>query len=452
VHRLASQGRRVIALAYGALSSPPAPTVLETTLERRLTLVGFLALEDPLRPEVSTAVERCHAAGVRVLMITGDHPDTSLVIARRCGIVPPEEADGAAGSETAHSAAHSESPHRELALRQPGQSAERIVLGDDLRRMSHAQLVERLRNGASVFARTTPEQKLKIVAALKSMGLVVGMTGDGVNDAPALKAADVGIAMGQEGTEVARQSADVILLDNHFASIVAGIEEGRAVFANMRKFTSYVLTSNVPEILPYLLYILFPVPLALTVIQILSIDLGTDLVPAMGLGQEPPDPRIMRRGPRHGGQRLLSAGLMLHSYLFLGMIQAAYSLLLFFVVLVQGGWRYGQELASGDPLYRSATGIALSSIILMQIANLAGRRSADRTGIDLGLLTNRLFLIGVAIEIVFSWALLYWPPLYRLLGTGPVDIDIYALAWLGVPMFVVLDNAGKWVWRRRKRP
>jgi sodium/potassium-transporting ATPase subunit alpha len=208
----------------------------------------------------------------------------------------------------------------------------------------------------------------------------------------------------------------------------------------------------VPEILPYLLYSLFPVPLALTVIQILSIDLGTDLVPAMGLGQEPPDPRIMRRGPRQGGQRLLSAGLMLHSYLFLGMIQAAYSLLLFFVVLVQGGWRYGQELASGDPLYRSATGIALSSIILMQIANLAGRRSADRTGIDLGLLTNRLFLIGVAIEIVFSWALLYWPPLCRLLGTGPVDIDIYALAWLGVPMFVVLDNAGKWVWRRRKRP
>ncbi len=169
---------------------------------------------------------------------------------------------------------------------------------DRLEELTEAELAEELEAGIRVFARTTPEQKMKIVAALKTLDKVVAMTGDGVNDAPALKAADVGIAMGRGGTDVARAAAQIILLDDNFASIVAGIEEGRTVFANIRKFTNYVLVSNGPEILPYLLYILLPVPLALTVIQILTIDLGTDIIPSMALGQEPPDPEEMKRPPR----------------------------------------------------------------------------------------------------------------------------------------------------------
>ncbi len=204
----------------------------------------------------------------------------------------------------------------------------------------------------------------------------------------------------------------------------------------MQKFTTYVLASNIPEIVPFLIFIVFPVPLALTVIQILSIDLGTDLLPAIGLGQEPPERDTMDHPPRRLDQRLLSFRLMATAYLFLGMIQAAFSLCLFFLVLYQGGWQWGQELAENDPLYRSATGITLSTIILMQIGNVVGRRSLRGSGLDRGLLGNRMLLLGMAAEVVFSWAILYFPPFQEFLRTGPVAWHVYALAWLGIPLFV----------------
>ena len=427
MHGLASQGLRVIGVAWRKLTVAEQETLpqkepVQEELENNLRLAGFIGIEDPVRPEVPAAVATCRKAGIDIVLITGDHPDTAMAVARRINLVDSQ----AAGSA--------------------------CMIGRELEQLSIRQLMDHLAQGVRVFARTTPEQKMKIVTALQRMDKVVAMTGDGVNDAPALKAADVGIAMGCQGTDVARESAQIILLDDNFASIVAGIEEGRTVFANIRKFTNYVLVSNGPEILPYLLYILLPVPLALNVIHILSIDLGTDIVPSMGLGQEPPSEEEMSQPPRDLTEGLLTPGLLIHSYLFLGLLEGAWSLFLFFYVLVRGGWQYGQTLFADSPLHRSATGIALSTILLMQIGNLIGRRSSHRSGLDRTLFTNTLLVAGIAIQVVFSWAILYWPPLQHILHTGPVSLPVYGLAWLGLLLIFVADYLRKRLPVFRPRP
>lgn len=443
VHAASARGQRVIAVAARQLETLPDPRARAEALEQSLILLGFLALEDPLRDEVPAAVQRCHQAGVCVMLITGDHPVTAEAVARKCGILRDPATIAASPRETIRTM-------NDLPMPVPASAA--VMLGTELQVLREHEIVERLRSGVTVFARTTPEQKMKVVTALKRLGYVVGMTGDGVNDAPALKAADVGIAMGVGGTDVAREAADIVLLDDNFASIVGGIEEGRAVFSNIQRFTTYVLASNIPEIVPLLLYILFPIPLALTVIQILSVDLGTDMLPAIGLGQEPPEPDGMRRPPRRGTERLLSFSLMATAYLFLGLIQAGWSLSLFFLVLLQGGWQWGEELASTDPLYRSATGITLTTVVLMQIGNVLGRRSLRKSGLDSGVLRNRLLMLGVAIEIAFSWSILHFPPVQRVLGTGPVGWQVYLFSWLGIPLIFGLDLIRKMVAARLERP
>jgi len=422
VHHMASQGLRVIAVAMRTLDPGFDLESPIEALEDELILLGFLGFSDPLRVEVPDAVRQCHAAGISMLMVTGDHPDTAEAIARQAGIV---DQDTPPGSVT--------------------------MTGAELESMREKELIERLKGGVQIFARATPEQKVKIVAALHQMDMVVAMTGDGVNDAPALKGADVGVAMGVTGTDVAREAAQVILLDDNFASIVAGIEEGRTIFNNIKKFTNYVLVSNGPEIIPFLLYILFPVPLALTVIQILCIDLCTDIIPSMGLGQEKPDKQVMRQKPRSRQHKLLDWPVIAHSYFFLGLIEAAFSFSLFFYVLDQGGWMYGTEIAANAPLYLSATGLTLSSIVLMQIGNLFGRRSSRGSGLDMAVLKNPLIVGGVVFEIVFSWAILYFPPLGRVIGTGPVDPALYAFAWLGVPLIFGLDYLRKRVFVAMER-
>jgi sodium/potassium-transporting ATPase subunit alpha len=415
VKRLASDGLRVIAVASRRLGASELSSS-EEELAQDLDLHGFMCLSDPLREEVPGALEKCRAAGIRVILITGDHPDTARAIATMAGILNP--VTGAVDHDA-------------------------VVTGDLLDVMPEAELVQRLERGATVFARTTPEQKLKIVRALKSLGLLVAMTGDGVNDAPALRAADVGIAMGVTGTEVAREAAQIVLLDDNFASIVAGVEEGRTVFANIRKFTSYVLTSNVPEIVPFLAYVVLPIPLGLTVIQILSVDLGSDLLPAIGLGQEPPDGEAMTAPPRGRKGRLLDTQLLVRSYLFLGGVQAVWAMFMFFFVLRLGGWHYGQVLASTTELYRSATAITLVSVVFAQIGNLLGRRYERRSGFDLGFFRNPLFVIGVTVELLFVFAVLYWPRMHAALGTAPVAPWIVAVAALGAPLLFLADLGRK---------
>jgi len=408
VSRLAARGARVIAVAARPLAQEQS-TSDTARLEHGLVLLGFLCCDDPLRAEVPAALARCRAAGIEVVLITGDHPDTAQAIALSAGLLDAQA------------------------------PAQAVMRGEELDTLRERDLIARLVGGTRVFARTTPEQKLKIVSALKRMGKVVAMTGDGVNDAPALRAADVGVAMGLSGTEVAREAAQVVLLDDNFASIVAGVEEGRTVFANVQKFTRYVLASNVPEIVPFLLYVALPVPLALSVLHILAIDLGTDMLPAIGLGQERPDGEAMQRRPRGRHQRLLSLPLMLHSYLVLGLMQAAWAMLLFFLFLFAGGWSYGAPLAADSPLYQGATTLTLVTIVFMQVANLIGRRHATRSGLDAGLLANRLCVAGIVLELLFVWAVVAWPPLMEALGTAPLSASWLLAALAGAPLFFVLD-------------
>jgi sodium/potassium-transporting ATPase subunit alpha len=395
--KMAGQGLRVLALAYRNLACDEEPA------EQALTLCGLIGLEDPPRPEVPAAIARCHTAGVKVIMVTGDHPRTALAIARSIGLVRGAQPE--------------------------------VLLGEMLPRMSVAQLQLALEAEEIVFARVTAEQKMLIVQALQRKGEVVAVTGDGVNDAPALKAADIGIAMGLSGTDVAKEVADIILLDDNFASIVSAIEEGRAVYENLRKFLTYILSSNVPELVPYLAFMLFRIPLPLTVIQILAIDLGTDMVPALALGAEAPHPGLMLQPPRARGERLLSWGLVVRAYLWLGLLEAAIALVAFYFVLNGAGWRHGDLLSGTDSTYLQATSACFAGIVIAQMFNVFLCRHPEKSALHFGFFSNPLLLAGLALELVLLLLIIYTPWGNSLFGTAPLALEVWLLV---VPMALVM--------------
>ncbi len=408
--QMTEAGLRVLAFAHAAVDDGMPNE------ERGLTLSGLVGLEDPPREEVPDAIGRCIAAGIRVIMITGDHPQTGLAIARQIGLVKSE---------------------------QPA-----VISGDQLRSISAAQLQLALDAKEILFARVAAEQKMLIVQALKAKGEIVAVTGDGVNDAPALKCADIGIAMGIAGTDVAKEAADLILLDDNFASIVAAIEEGRAVFENIRKFLTYILSSNIPELVPYLAFVLFRIPLPLTIIQILAVDLGTDMLPALALGAEKPDPGVMRRPPRARTERLLSWGLMARAYLFLGMLQAAAAMAVFFFVLNRAGWQYGTSLDRNDPLYLEATSACLAAIVVMQMMNVFLCRHPLKSSLSFELFSNPYILMGLAAELALILFIIYTPAGNWVFGTAPVGPEVWLLALAGAALMWVLEEARK-AWQRR---
>lgn len=393
---MADRGLRVLALAWKPLAAG------ETESESQLELCGLVGLDDPARPDVHEAVTRCHEAGVRVFMVTGDYPRTALAVAREVGIVREATPTVLTGAELAH------------------MSPEALQLRLDAREI--------------VFARVTAEQKMQIVKAFQRKGEIVAVTGDGVNDAPALKTADIGIAMGLSGTDVAREAADIVLLDDHFATIVNAIEEGRAVFDNIRKFLTYILTSNIPELLPYLAFALFRIPLPLTIIQILAVDLGTDMLPAIALGAERPHPDVMKRPPRPRHERLLSWPVIARAYLFLGPLQALGAFVGFFAVLKAGGWNYGDMPGREDAIYLQATTACMSAIVLAQMVNVFVCRHPQLPFWRFGLRENPLLLLGLAVEAGVLIAIVYTAPGNQLFGTAPLPLDI----WLTILPFALL--------------
>jgi magnesium-transporting ATPase (P-type) len=420
---LSSQGFRVLGVAV----RQGEQELIEKTsaqLEQDLTFIGLVAMFDPPRAQVQEAIAQCHQAGITVTMITGDYGLTAEAIASHIGLIKGKA---------------------------------RIVTGDELGHLSAAQLGQLIhhRQNQLIFARVMPEQKLRIVQAYQSLGYVVAVTGDGVNDAPALQAANIGIAMGMSGTDVAREAADIVLLDDNFATIVKAIEQGRAVYQNIRKFMTYILASNVAEIVPFLAMVVLKIPPALIVLQILAIDLGTDMIPALALGAEAPEPGTMNQPPRQKSQSLLDRTLLVRAYGFLGLIEAVLGMTAFFVVW----WSYGYSLGelqtvsdailahTADPntraIYQQATTATLATIVACQDGNVFACRSETTSIFKLGFLSNHLIWLGIATEWLLILSIIFFKPLENIFATTPLSTWQWLLLLLCPPILLGAEELRK---------
>ncbi|MGB5134847.1 MAG: cation-transporting P-type ATPase [Prochlorococcaceae cyanobacterium] len=436
---LAARGFRVIAVALraGAEDMHAAPG---DVLESGQTLLGLLGLYDPPRPEVPDAIRRCRDAGIRVTMVTGDYGLTAQAIALQIGLLEPSSTQGG----------------------RAGADPVRVIEGSTLAQISDVHLRQLLKyRHRLVFARMAPEQKLRLVQAYQALGEVVAVTGDGVNDAPALRAADVGLAMGISGTDVAREAADIVLMDDNFATIVEAVRYGRSVVANIGKFITYVLASNVGEVAPFLAMVAFRIPAALTVLQILAVDLGTDLLPALGLGAEPPEPGVMRLPPRPRGLALLNRVVMVRAYLVLGLVEALLSMAGYLLV-----WHaHGVDLAelqrlapqllhhTADPavqaLQNQASTVAFCLIVAGQMGALLACRSSWRPFWEMLHFPNRLFWIGFLSEPVVAGTLVLVAPLAAVFGTAPFPLAYLGPMALAPVAVLVADTLHKMLIRQR---
>lgn len=415
--RLAADGLRVLGVARRTLSRLPTP---DEDVEIAMEFLGLVAMQDPPRPEVEAAISKCRSAGIHIVMITGDYGITAEAIGRRIGMIEPGPI--------------------------------RIVNGSDLDTMTDSELVSLLDEDV-VFARAAPDHKLRVVTALQERGEVVAVTGDGVNDAPALKKADIGVAMGMTGTDVARGAADIILLDDNFASIVAAVEEGRAVYDNIKKFTTYILTSNTPEAVPFVVFAFSGgrIPIALDVMHILAIDLGTDLAPALALGAEKPEPGIMARPPRPRHAHLIDRPLLTRAYFWLGPLQAVFVMAAFFGAYRLAGIEGWLDLPAEGIIYDSATAMALAAVVATQIGNLFTQRSGQVSLFRIGLGGNRLLWWGILSELVVILLIVYLPLLQRVIGTAPFPAAGWLWLLLGIPLLPIADEIRKLIIRTRGR-
>ena len=365
-------------------------------------------MEDPPRLEVRDALLACRRAGVRVAMVTGDHPGTARSIADQVGL---------------------------------RRAFDPVVVGHDLP-ADDDELGALIDHDGCVVARATPEDKLRIARALRTRGHVVAMTGDGVNDGPSLHEADIGIAMGRSGTDVAREAADLVLLDDRFDTIVAGIEQGRATYSNVRRFLTYHLTDNVAELTPLLVWALSGgrIPLALTVLQILALDIGTDTLSAVALGAEPPASHVLERPPVRG--RLLDRIVARRAFGVLGPTVAVGAMAAFFVSCAVAGWSPGEDFPTG-PALAAASGAAFMTVVIAQTANAFACRSATVSAPAVGLTGNRLLPAAVAIELGTSLVMLLWAPAARALEHASPPLEGWLVAVATAVVLVTVDAVDK---------
>ncbi|KRK75435.1 cation-transporting ATPase [Companilactobacillus alimentarius DSM 20249] len=404
----ATKGLRSLAIAYRIIPYTDQKQIDQLNIdntEKDLTFVGLTVMADPPRPEIYDAVKKCHNASIKIIMVTGDSELTAKSVAVKIGITSDKVT---------------------------------VVTGSQLDEMSTNDL-QKVLQGEVIFARVAPEQKYKIVSTLQKMGKIVASTGDGVNDAPALKKANIGVAMGVTGTDVAKDAADMILTDDNFASIVAAIEEGRTVYSNIQKFLLYIFNSNVPEAVPSALFLLSRglIPLPLTVLQILAVDLGTDMLPALGLGSEKPEPGIMNQKPRAHNSHLLNKHLILTAFAWYGAIASLVSTLAYFFVNFQNGWPVKNLLSSGIG-YNRATTMTLAAIIFCQIAAALNCRSKYTSVFKLGIFSNHRVWAGIIFEIVLLAILVYTPGIQSVFNTAPLQVNDWIFLFIiPIPIFLI---------------
>ena len=395
-------GMRVIGFAFKRLNGLPA--VSEPTLERDLTIVGLTGMIDPPRPEVKTAIESCKRAGIRPIMITGDHPLTARFIAYNLGITE----NG------------------------------RVKTGADLDRMTPEEL-ETVIDDVSVYARVAPEHKLRIVEVLQRKAQVVAMTGDGVNDSPALKKADIGVAMGITGTDVSKEAAQMVLLDDNFATIVAAVEEGRAIFDNIRRFVRFSIAGNIGKVLVMLLAPLLGINVALLPLQLLWLNLLTDGLLGIGLGMEPADRRTMQRPPRGKKEAFLSASMKR---------QIAWIGILIGVLALGIGYVYYRAEGLDDRTWQT---MIFTTLTFAQIGQALGSRSSEASFFALGLSTNPTLLVMVLATFVLQLAAIYAPFLDAFFQVVPLEIDeLLVAAGLGMFVFIMIELEKGLLQRGRK--
>ena len=386
---MARQGMRVLAFAGKAFDGPMPGNVSD--MESGLTFLGLAGMIDPPRPEARESVARCHSAGINVIMITGDQAPTALSIARDVGIA--------------------------------GEGDE-VVTGTEMNAMSDGQLDEHIEK-IRVYARASPEQKLRIIGAMQRKDHVVAMTGDGVNDAPALKNADIGVSMGMNGTDVARQASDMVLADDNFATIVSAVEEGRNIYDNVRKAIKFLFSGNVGEVLAIFIGIMLNLPLPLMAIQILWVNLITDSLPSLALGMDPPDKGLMKRIPRKRSEGIINRMMLLDIALIGGVI--GIGTLGIFYVMMPVGIDYARTMA-------------FASLVIFQMWNVLNCKAGEHTAFNASTFNNLFAWLAIVISCLLLAAIIYIPLTQVLFGVVPLTLNDWGLlvVWT-VPVFIVVE-------------
>jgi len=416
IRELAEEGLRVIAIAYKELQENEG--FKAENVEKNMVLVGLAAMKDPPRPEVKEAVRLAKQAGITTVIVTGDYGPTAQAVAVEVGILEAEKC--------------------------------RIIRGVDLETKSDQEIAEEVRKGNVIFARVSPLQKLRIVKVLKKYGEIVAVTGDGANDAPSLREADIGVAMGASGTDVAREASDMVLLDDSFASIVKAVESGRAIYENLRKFIVYVFAHNFAELVPYVLYATFAgmhFPLPLLVVQVLAIDLGIDVIPSLALSREPVEPGIMQEPPRSVNERLFDKRVFLRS-LYIGLIISAGAMVGCLYAWSQNGWSLGAQLDPSDPVYMKGTTMTFAGIVVAQIGNVLACRTNKMSIFKTSLKSNKWIWLGIASQLITLSVIVYVPFMQGLFHTTAIEpIDWAFLALLACTV-ILAEEIRKWFARR----